>query len=365
MHATYTLNLPHYSVGPDAYDKIADVLRPYGKRIAVIGGEIALSKAEPTLLPALEAAGAEIVTKFVYGKDCTNANIERITQDELVKSADVIFAVGGGRACDTVKAAGDIMGIPVMTCPTVASNCAPITAIGVVYNDDGSLSHYHFGKQCPAHCFINTSVILDSPQELFWAGLGDALSKQIEVLYASRGKQLFHTPLLGVNVAMACQEPLLNFGPTALEDMKKGELTEAFTECVLDIIVSTGVVSNLVTHTEYYYNSSLAHCFYNASMVLPSAHKHLHGEVVSFGNLVLLAYDGQDALLDKFLQFNRSIGLPVTLAEMDIDEAGLEKLLVAAQNIKEWTCTPTPTTVERYREAILEVDRLGKQLLNA
>ena len=89
-------------------------------------------------------------------------------------------------------------------------------------------------------------------------------------------------------------------------------MSDAFTECVLDIIVSTGVVSNLVTHTEYYYNSSLAHCFYNASMVLPSAHAHLHGEVVSFGNLVLLAYDGQDELLERFLDFNTSIGLPVT-----------------------------------------------------
>ncbi len=363
MHANYTLNLPHYSVGPDAYSLIADVLRPYGKRVIVIGGETALAKASPSLLPALEAAGATVLDTVVYGHDATNANIDAIRNNPLAQAADVIFAVGGGRACDTVKSAADLMGKPCMTCPTVASNCAPITAVAVIYKEDGSLDHYHFGKSCPDHCFINTSVILDSPQELFWAGLGDALSKQIEVLYASRGKQLFHTPLLGVHVAQACQEPLLALGTAALADMKAGELSEAFTECVLDIIVSTGVVSNLVTHTEYYYNSSLAHCFYNASMVLPAGHKHLHGEVVSFGNLVLLAYDGQDALLDKFLDFNTALGLPVTLKELDIDEQGLEKLLSAAQNIKEWTCAPTPTTVEKYREAILKVDALGRARL--
>ena len=359
MQANYTLNLPHYSSGPQAYDLISDVLRPYGKRVAVIGGETALAKASPTLIPALEAAGATITTTLIYGKDATNANIDAIRNNPDVQSADVIFGVGGGRACDTVKTAADLMGKPYMTCPTVASNCAPITAVAVIYKDDGSLDHYHFGKSCPDHCFVNTSVILDSPKELFWAGLGDALSKQIEVLYASRGKELFHTPLLGVHVAQACQKPLLDLGVQALEDMKAGELTNAFTECVLDIIVSTGVVSNLVTHTEYYYNSSLAHCFYNASMSLPTAHKHLHGEVVSFGNLVLLAYDGQDALLDKFLDFNQKLGLPITLKQLDIDAAGLEKLLEVAPKIKEWTCTPTPTTVEKYREAILAVDKLG------
>lgn len=365
MQANYTLNLPHYSIGPQAYDLISEVLRPYGKKVAVIGGETALAKASPSLLPALEKAGATVTTTLVYGHDATNANIDAIRQNADVEEADVIFAVGGGRACDTVKTAADLMGKPCMTCPTVASNCAPITAVAVIYKDDGSLDHYHFGHHCPDHCFINTSVILDSPQELFWAGLGDALSKQIEVLYASRGKALFHTPLLGVHVAQACQEPLLTLGVQAMADMKAGNITDAFTECVLDIIVSTGVVSNLVTHTEYYYNSSLAHCFYNASMALPSAHDHLHGEVVSFGNLVLLAYDGQDALLEKFLDFNQALGLPITLKQLDIDRAGLEKLLEVAPKIKEWGCTPTPTTVEKYREAILEVDRLGTARLAA
>mgnify|MGYP003234258600 FL=1 len=47
MQANYTLNLPHYSSGPQAYDLISDVLRPYGKRVAVIGGETALAKASP------------------------------------------------------------------------------------------------------------------------------------------------------------------------------------------------------------------------------------------------------------------------------------------------------------------------------
>ena len=179
-----------------------------------------------------------------------------------------------------------------------------------------------------------------------------------------RGKSLFHTPLLGAQLACACQEPLLTYGRQALDDFKANVMSEAFTECVLDIIVSTGVVSNLVTHTEYYYNSSLAHCFYNASMALPTGHEHLHGEVVSFGNLVLLAYDHQDALLDRFLDFNVSIGLPVTLEAVGITtDAALDTLIDAAEHIKEWATGPEPATKAAFKEAILKVDRLGRARL--
>ena len=143
-------------------------------------------------------------------------------------------------------------------------------------------------------------------------------------------------------------------------------MSDAFTECVLDIIVSTGVVSNLVTHTEYYYNSSLAHCFYNASMVLPSAHEHLHGEVVSFGNLVLLAYDGQNELLERFLDFNTSINLPVTLAQVGITtDEQLMKLVDAAEHIKEWSTGPEPAAREQFVAAIRKVDTLGAARLAA
>ena len=56
MQANYTLNLPHYSSGPQAYDLISDVLRPYGKRVAVIGGETALAKASPTTPTSMQSA---------------------------------------------------------------------------------------------------------------------------------------------------------------------------------------------------------------------------------------------------------------------------------------------------------------------
>ncbi len=364
MH--YSVTLPNYSMGPDAYDAIREVVRYYGARtVAVAGGETALSKAESALRKGLADAGLEVIAWEIYGKDATVANVERLVKNPAFESADLIVGVGGGRAVDTVKAAADILGKPLFTVPTVASNCAPVSAICVLYKDDGSLSHYHFMKRCPEHCFINTAVIVESPRNLFWAGIGDALSKQCESSFASRGLDLSHTPLLGVQIGRVCEAPLLRYGASALRDFDEGKITEGFSQTVLDIIISTGLTSNLVTTAnDYYYNSSLAHCFYNASMVLPAIHAHLHGEVVSFGNLVLEAADGNDEKLEAFARFNRSLGLPVTLAEMDItEEAQVEAIVEAAQSIREWKCTPFEMTKEIFRNAIYKADAVGRRIL--
>jgi glycerol dehydrogenase len=363
MATNYTLDLPHYSVGPQAYDLIGDVIRPYGHKVAVIGGETALKKAKEPLLAALKKAGATVTDLCVYCHDSTMDNVNKIMERPGVKEADILFGVGGGRACDTVKCAADMMGKTVMTCPTVASNCAPVSALAVIYNNDGSLNHYHVMKSCAAHCFINTTVILDSPERLFWAGIGDALSKQLEVLYATKNRDLFHTPLLGATLALACQEPLLKYGAKALDDFKNNRMSDDFKEVVLDIIVSTGIVSNLTSSKEYYYNSALAHCFYNAATVIPATHKHLHGEIVSFGNLVQCAYDEQFELLDRLLKFNMKVGLPVTLAQVDVKVSDLDKLLDKAPSVNEWKTGYRETTREGFRAAILKADELGRKAL--
>lgn len=363
--SSYSVFLPRYSVGPDAYSFFGTVLAPYGKKAAIIGGEKALEKATPSLLPALKDAGCEVTDLFVYGKNSTQANVDRAKAREGVQKADVIIGVGGGRAIDTAKAIAYEMGKPVFVCPTVASNCAPTSALSVIYKDSGALDHYVFLPSCPVHTFLNTEVIINSPRELFWAGIGDALSKQCEVFMAAEGKKLLHTPLMGRVLAGACQEPLLNFGKQALEDFDAKRVTEAFSECVLDIIVTTGVVSNLTTDKNYYFNSSGSHCFYNAYTALPACEKHLHGEVVSFGNLCLEAYRGDDALLQRFVDFNVSVGLPVTLEQLDItNEADLDTLCSHLPSSRmEWPNLTAPVTIERYKQAILKADAFGRKAL--
>ena len=72
------------------------------------------------------------------------------------------------------------------------------------------------------HTFVNTKIIADSPEKLLWAGIGDALSKECEVLFASRDKFIYHTPLMGQCISKVCTTPLVEYGA---KHWKRAEIT--------------------------------------------------------------------------------------------------------------------------------------------
>ena len=175
-NSNYSLYLPSYSIGADCYKQIPYVTRFYGKTAAVIGGKTALSKAEKHLVKGVEGSDVKLIDFIEYGGNSTYENGDKLIANPAVRNADMIFAVGGGRACDTGKYVADKLDKPLFTFPTVASNCAAVTAISVFYNEDGTFKDYYYPKLAN-HCFINSAVIADSPEKLLWAGIGDALSK--------------------------------------------------------------------------------------------------------------------------------------------------------------------------------------------
>lgn len=359
--SNYSVYLPSYSIGVDCYKQIGYVTRFYGKNAVVIGGETAMSKAKKYILDGVKDSDVKISEFICYGKNSTYENVEKLLNNETVKSADMIFAVGGGRACDTVKCVADKLDKPLFTFPTVASNCAPVTAIAVIYNEDGTFREYYYPK-IPNHCFINTAVISDSPKDLLWAGIGDALSKECEVEFSSRNLNLSHTPLMGRQLCRVCTDPLLKYGKKALEDIKTHTPSYELEQVTLDIIVSTGIVSNMMTtKDDYYYNSTLAHCVYNGSTMTKNGHKHLHGEVVSLGVLCLLEYDKQYDELDKIMKFNHSIGLPVCFDDVEIDESEFDKMADRFTISTEWSHMPEYVTREDYIEAMKKLNARGRE----
>ena len=244
------------------------------KKVVIIGGKTALSKAKQPLLDAIAKTDLEVLGVLWYGDDATYEHVDRLLREQAVQDADLVFAVGGGRAIDTCKVVADRAGKALFAFPTLASNCAPSTALAVMYKADKSFAGYYYLDQPPVHTFINMAIIADSPFKFFWAGIGDAMSKECESELASRTAEHFHTVLLGRAIGKACTAPLLQYGEQALEDFKAKKITYALQQVVLDIIISTGLVSNCTTGGgDYYYNSSLAHMFYNASTVLPASRR--------------------------------------------------------------------------------------------
>lgn len=361
--------LPCYTVGTDAYESVASVVSPYGTRAVLIGGRKALAAGEGRLREALAGTGVEVVATEWYGGESSHANARRLAAMDAVAGCDMVFAMGGGRAVDCCKEVAELVGRPLFTFPTVASNCAPVTAIGVFYKDDGSADDYFFPSSPPAHCFIDLTVLAQSPDELFWAGVGDALSKGPEVELASRDLVLEATPAMGRAIAATCEGPLFSDSEEALAAKRRGVVTEAFEAVVLDIIVTCGIVSNMTTSMvdpdhAYYYNSSVAHAFYNAwTGISPElVEEHPHGAVVAFGVLVLWAFDGRMDELARYTSLNRRLGLPVTLSAIGATAEDVPGIVERAQATNEWGRAPYGYTAERFGQAVLDADFYGRAL---
>ena len=142
-------------------------------------------------------------------------------------------------------------------------------------------------------------------------------------MISSRGERLEHFTSLGVAVSVMCRNPLIDYGRQALEDHKKGLCTYDVEQVVLAIVVTTGIASIFLTK-DYTpdYNSGLAHAVFYAMTSYPVIEeRHLHGEVVGCGVLLALLVDQQYEEFEKIYELNRSIGLPVSLEQIEITES--------------------------------------------
>lgn len=356
----YNVYLPNYSIGADCYKEIPHVARNYGNKVVVIGGKTAMAKAKPELEKALAGSEIEILDYIWFGGDSSYENGDALIANPTVQAADIIFGVGGGRACDTTKYVADKLDKALFTFPTLGSNCASVTAICVMYNPDGTFKDYYYPKLAN-HTFINSAIVADSPEQLLWAGIGDALSKECEAVFSSRGLALDHTPLMGVQLSKVCTTPLLENGELAMEAVRKKEINKSLEEVVLDIIVSTGIVSNMTTtENDYYFNSSIAHCVYYGATLTKGGHKHLHGEVVSLGVLCLLTYDKQFELRDKIMEFNYKLGLPVCFDDIDVTEDEFDVIVNKAVTTTEWAHRPEGVTAELYKQCLIDQNEAGR-----
>ena len=112
----------------------------------------------------------------------------------------------------------------------------------------------------------------------------------MSAMISSRNDIPAHSEAMGIALSSMCAVPIMRWGEKALADCKANQVSDELTEVILGIIISTGFVSNFV---QVDYTTGLAHAIYNGFTVLPSTEEngHFHGEVVSYGILVMLTID--------------------------------------------------------------------------
>lgn len=355
----YDLFLPSYCIGNNVYRKVKDTCKEYGIKAVVIGGYRGIEAAKKKLIYACNEAGIQILDFVWYGGSCTYENVEVLSKNNVVKEADYIFAVGGGKAIDTSKCLGEKSKKKVFAFPTIASNCAACTNVSIMYNNDGTFKEPYFFLHPAAHTFIDTEIIGAAPKNYMWAGIGDTYSKYYESTVSARGEELEHFKALGVGFSHMCLEPLLLYGEKALKDNEEKVCTYELEQTVLTIIVTTAIVSIFLTrdHTPDY-NSGLAHAvFYALTKFEEIEEYHLHGEVVSFGVLILLLCDNRTKEFEKIYEFNKRVGLPVNLEDIGITKEQFYEVIDMIPKMPDVKHYPYAITREMLENALYILEK--------
>ena len=232
--------------------------------------------------------------------------------------------------------------------------------MSIVYKEDGSFADFVHFLDAAKHVFIDTDIIARAPGEYLWAGIGDTYAKYYEVSISARGESLPHYMALGVNMSRMCMETLVEHGAQALRDNEQGIASYDLEQAALAIIITTGWVSMLVArdHTMDY-NGGVAHAFFYGLCNLPGFDEnHLHGVVVAFGVLLLLVMDGREEECQKLIEFNKTVGLPTCLSDIDVTVEQVAACAHAMTEDEDVEHYPYKVTEEMILDAVRKLERV-------
>lgn len=121
-----------------------------------------------------------------FGGECSEEEIDRISEKAQAEGADAVVGVGSGKTLDTAKAVAIPAGLPVVIVPTVASTDAPTRSLSVIYTEEGEFQEYRFFGRNPGVVIVDTVIVAKAPVRFLVAGIGDGLSTYFEADASSK-----------------------------------------------------------------------------------------------------------------------------------------------------------------------------------
>ncbi len=347
-----------YIQGVGALAELPAVMAAFGRRGLVLASPTArnhvLSDAD------LQWSGDAPLLDTFRG-ECCESELARLADLIAGHQADVVVAVGGGKAIDTAKIAADRAGIPVIVVPTIASTDAPCSGCAVQYTEEGTFDFECCQKRSPAAVLVDESVIAAAPARFLVAGMGDALATWFEArsCFATRSPNACGglSTLTGLHLARLCYDTLLEFGLAAKLACENHAVTPAFSRIVEANVLLSGIGFESG-------GLAAAHSIHNGLTALEPTRAFYHGEKVAFGTLTGLQLTGAPAAeSDTVFAFCESVGLPTTLADLGLAHVDRTDLMRVAEK----ACDPTECihneaggiTPEQVLHAILVADAIG------
>lgn len=353
-----------YVQGADAILKLEEHVSTLGNKFLVVADSFVMNMLKGKVEKSFENSDKELVFQEFNGQS-SMSEIERLQQILRENKCDAIMGIGGGKTFDTTKAVAHFENIPLVIVPTIAATDAPCTALSVIYNEEGEFSKYLFYPKNPDVVLVDTTIIAKAPVRFLVAGMGDALATFFEARTClnSKSANLVSGAVSQAGYALSrlCYETLMEYGLKAKLAVECGVVTPAVEKVLEANTYLSGVGAE---------NGGLAaaHSVYNAFTILEECERYMHGEIVAFGTLVqLILEDAPMEEIEEVIQFCLTVGLPITLKQIGINEVNPEDLMKVA----EVACAEGETihntlggvTVEEVFNAILAANKLGEQYI--
>ena len=331
----------------------------------IVAGKTVIGRLAETWKASLGEAGLRHAVHR-FGGECSPGEIERVKAAAREAGARTIVGAGGGKVLDTARAAAADLGLPVVSCPTVASSDAPCSALSVIYTDEGVFQEYRFYRRNPDLVLVDTEVIAQAPARLLSAGMGDALATWFEartcVAGSVKNMRGGGSSQSALALAELCYRTLLNDGAAALLAVSTGSVTPSLER----LVEANTLLSGLGFESS---GLAAAHAVHNGLTAAPETHAYYHGEKVAFGLLVQLVLEGAPcATVEQVLGFSSEVNLPITLAGIGLDGLTRDRLDPIARRATAPGETihnePFEVPPDMVADAILTADSLGRAWQN-
>ncbi len=130
------------------------------------------------------------------------------------------------------------------------------------------------------------------------------------------------------------------------------------TEIVEDVIESNILLSGLGFENTGY---AAAHGIHTSLTALPQTNQYFHGEKVAFGTICQLVLENKSsASLEEVIGFCSSVGLPVTLEDLGVEEKDENIRIIAEKAIPDIASEPFELTETMLFNAIKVASELGR-----
>ncbi|EPE3189689.1 bifunctional L-1,2-propanediol dehydrogenase/glycerol dehydrogenase [Cronobacter sakazakii] len=353
-----------YIQGAGVLSRIGDYLKPLAERWLAVGDKFVLGFAEKTLRQSFKQA--ELSVEIApFGGECSQNEIDRLRKLADSARCTAVLGIGGGKTLDTAKALAHFMAVPVAIAPTIASTDAPCSALSVIYTDDGEFDRYLMLPHNPNIVIVDTQVVAGAPARLLASGIGDALATWFEARACSRSGA---TTMAGgkctqaaLALAELCYNTLLEQGEKAMLAAEQHVVTPALER----IIEANTYLSGVGFESG---GLAAAHAIHNGLTAIPDAHHYYHGEKVAFGTLTQLVLENAPSEeIEMVAALCHSVGLPITLVQLDIKEDVQTKMRLVAQAACAEGETihnmPGGVSPEQVYAALLVADQYGQRFL--